>query len=220
MSVRVRNTLKKFLQRIDRYSPWPGLYDWMMSPGERSIFDATVRNCKNYLEFGAGGSTLRVLQKSKATVHSVESSDEWISHLRRYFMIRRHEGKRLTFHLVDIGPTLRWGYPADISKDASFPDYSATVFNNFSARQIDVILIDGRFRVACALSSIIHALLSKQLESTIMIHDYWHRDYYHEVQKYLEMKERADSLGVFRIKQNIDLEQVSKDYDKYKFDPR
>src|SRR5690606_30407997 len=55
---------------------------------------------------------------------------------------------------VDLGPTGDWGYPTDISTAAKWPEYSLSAWRTLNAHSIDTVLIDGRFRVACALNAI------------------------------------------------------------------
>ena len=212
--------VKRFVRKLDSFSPWPKLYSWAMTNAERTLFDRTVKNSKQYLEFGSGGSTLRILEKSNATVYSVESSADWIQFLRTYFFVRRHEGKRLTFFPIDIGKTKEWGHPEDDTAKHLFPSYSSAFFDSIDPKKLDVILVDGRFRVACVLSTILHTYSSDHNNQIIMIHDFWQREYYHDVLNYLEVIDKVDSLGVFKVKDGIDIDLVRKDYDAYKFDSR
>ena len=79
-------------------------------------------------------------------------------------------------------------------------------------------MIDGRFRVACTLKTISECYKNRDLE--ILIHDFWDREEYHILLKYLHEVDRADTLGVFVIKTNFDLIAIMKDYDLYKYIPR
>ena len=82
-----------------------------MSDNEKTVFDKAIRKSENYLEFGLGGSSLRAIQKSRAKIYAVESSREWIAHMRKYMILRYFENRRLFISYVDIGPTRNWGYP-------------------------------------------------------------------------------------------------------------
>ncbi|WP_286931853.1 hypothetical protein [Leclercia sp. UBA5958] len=57
---------------------------------------------------------------------------------------------------VDIGPNKAWGYPIDDTHQEKFTDYSKTILQH--DRAFDLILVDGRFRVACTLNAIKHTL--------------------------------------------------------------
>ncbi|MSR21481.1 MAG: hypothetical protein EXR91_11015 [Gemmatimonadetes bacterium] len=87
---------------------------------------------------------------------------------------------RLEFHVIDLGETSKLGYPIDESKNHLWPNYSLRVFSIPSNH--DLVLVAGRFRVACTLSSI----LSAPDDCRILVHDFWDRPQYHIVSKYLE----------------------------------
>lgn len=211
---KVKQKALNLIRKLELYSPYPLFYKFRMTKGEQDVFNKYVKNSKNYLEFGSGGSTLRVLQKSKAKIHSVESSTEWIEYLSKYYFIREATNKRLFFHYVNIGQTGRWGFPVSKESEQLFPNYSKDVFNTLDLNEIDTVLIDGRFRVACALSVILN--LSHD-NTTILIHDFWNREIYHTVLKYLTKVDKVDTLGVFKIKNDVDIAMVKQDYDIYKF---
>ena len=207
----------KIKRKLDHYSPWPLFYPLVMTPKEKTLFDRKINKSKNYLEFGLGGSTLRALQKSRANIYSVESSQAWENEMRRYFLIRCSEKRRLTIHRVNIGNTRKWGYPESSNCRHMFPNYSASIFEKIDSHSIDFALVDGRFRIACTLKIILECHANNRLE--IAIHDFWHRENYHLVLKYLNVVDRADSLGVFSIKGSIDKFKAIADYETYKFNP-
>ncbi len=209
--------LKKIVRKLDMFSPYPVFYSWVMSKNERAAFDRVISKSKNYLEFGAGGSTIRALQKSNTKIYSVESSLDWIQFMRNYIVVRFFENKRLTFFNVDIGKTKFWGYPDGESSKHLFPHYSESVFESLDSKSLDVVFIDGRFRVACTLSTILN--LYPNTNHTILIHDFWIREEYHSVLKYLDLIEKVDTLGVFKIKEEIDIKEVKEEYEQFKFVP-
>lgn len=213
----IKATLNKIITKIDKRVPYPMFYSFVMTENEKKLFDKTIQNSSYYLEFGMGGSTFRTLQKSKAIVYSIDSSLEWISLMREYFFINKLENKRLKLFHVDIGPTEEWGYPAGNNFNNLFPNYSAEIFNLIPKKIIDTILIDGRFRVACTLKSILECHENNNIK--ILIHDFWNRPHYHIVLKFLEEINSVDKLGVFKIKENFDLEDLKTEYDNFKFDP-
>lgn len=204
-----------FIKKLDLNSPYPLFYKFRMTKLEQDMFNKYVKKSKVYLEFGSGGSTLRVLQKSKAKIHSVESSSDWIDYLSIYFIIRKTINKRLFFHHINIGQTGRWGYPISEDSKQLFPNYSNNIFKSLNPNTIDTVLIDGRFRAACVLSVILNITANKN--TIIIIHDFWNREKYHTVLKYLNKVEKVDTLGVFKIKENIDLSLVKQDYETYKY---
>jgi len=207
---------KVFNVREENPSP-PSSYTFVMSESEKELFDKTTVDAEVYLEFGSGGSTIRVLEKTKALVYSVESSREWIKKMREYEFIRYAQRKRLLLFHANIGPTKELGYPDGLDSKDLFPRYSATIFKKLRKKKIDTVLIDGRFRVACAMKTILECHNNERLR--ILIHDFWNREVYHILLRYLAETDRADTLGVFAIKKNIDLNSAREIYEQYKFDP-
>jgi len=209
--------IKNVVKKLNQYSPWPLFYHFQMTKDERKIFGEQIKNSVVYLEFGMGGSTLFSLKNSSAKIYTVESSDKWIMYMRKYFFLRYHENKRLIIYYVNIGITGEWGYPEGDSNSNLFPDYSSSIFNVIDGNSIDLVMIDGRFRVACTLKIILECYFNNKLK--ILIHDFWNREEYQVVLKYLDVIDRVDSLGVFSIREDIDLKLVNSDYVAYKFNP-
>ncbi|MCX6895555.1 MAG: hypothetical protein NTZ16_08695 [Verrucomicrobia bacterium] len=129
-----------------------------MSAPEIALFAATVQAGGHYLEYGAGGSTKLVAALPQiATITSVESDPAYLrDHLAGDAAIQAAtQAGRLRFLVADIGPIGEWGYPADASKDYLWPDYALCPYRH--GYRPDVILIDGRFRVACGLLAALQA---------------------------------------------------------------
>lgn len=213
--------IKKRIKWIDYLSPWPLFYPWIMSENEKILFDKIIKRSNYFLEFGSGGSTIRSLTKSNTKIYSVDSSLEWIQFMRKYFIVRYFEGKRLDFLHIDIGPTKEWGNPIDDSFRHLYPNFSSKIFENLNPKDLDTIFVDGRFRVACVLNTIIHLYDVGSFEDkTIMIHDFWNRDYYHVILRYVDVIAKVETLGVFKVKETLNIIEVKKHYDHYKFDIR
>ncbi len=208
---------KAIVRKIDLFSPYPLFYPFVMSDNEKALFDEAIKGSRHYLEFGLGGSTIRAIQKSKAMIYTVESSPEWISCMRKYLFFRFFENRRLQIFPVDIGPVRDWGYPKSEDFRGSFTRYSADIFQSVDSKLIDLALVDGRFRVACTLRIVLECHKNSRIK--ILIHDFWNRPQYHIVLKYLDTVTRDDTIGLFSIKENIDLISVGNDYETYKFTP-
>lgn len=213
------NKMKKILiavkNLLDKFSNNPKCYTTLNTDAERELFYRYLLNSefKNYLEFGAGGSTFDVLKKTKANVYSVESSQNWIRYMKSWRFIRKNISHgRLNFIYANIGKTREWGYPCDKNSQEYFSNYTQLYAKN--APSPTIVLIDGRFRVACVLSLIINF---EPNDITILFHDFWNREHYHVVLKYLETIDRADTLGVFKIKKDINKSELHALYEKYKY---
>lgn len=214
----IKNIARKIVVKFNPYSPYPIAYDFRMSKKEIGLYDKIVSDSKHYLEFGLGGSTLRALQKSNAKIETIDTSKEWIGIIKKYWYIRKNLNKKLTIHYIDIGPTKEWGYPIDDKNKEKFPLFSKSIFEKIDPKKIDTVLVDGRFRVACTLRTIIKCHSNKNLK--IMIHDFWNRPHYHDVLKFLDVIDKSDTLGVFKVKKEFDFDLCQKLYEEYKYNPK
>ncbi|SEG33030.1 tetratricopeptide repeat protein [Thauera chlorobenzoica] len=180
-----------------------------MSTAERVLFAKALKSAKNYFEFGSGGSTVWAINAG-LVVHGVESDEKWASALNTRL------GERCRIEAVNIGPTGEWGYPLAKHYSTKFPRYSNAIhLHNLS---FDLILVDGRFRVACTLSAIQNIVKRNNAdEARILIHDFWNRPQYHCVLSFLEVIERAETAGLFKVKKRINhasLEKLLAEYVK------
>ncbi len=191
-----------------------------MTDNEFKLFQKYINRAKNILEFGSGGSTEYYFsQQEIPNVISIESSAEFIQEMRKKPVINNAiKSKKLCYIHGNIGITKKWGMPTD--KNTSGENYwgeplkyivSTPLFDEviFSP---DIILIDGRYRVAC----ILNCILSFSDFNYIIAHDYENRPHYHAVEQFLDKIEFADSLAVFKLKENINHDEVLELLVKYK----
>lgn len=108
--------------------------------------------------------------------------------------------------MVNIGVTGKWGYPMNDNNRDYWPAYHSCVFQ--SNHSYDTVLVDGRFRISC----ILHACLYCPQDTKILIHDFFNRPNYYVVLPFLKLEERADTLGLFSIKQDTSLKHLAKEY--------
>lgn len=181
-----------------------------MSPGETELLTKYLKDSVRYFEFGSGGST-KLAIRNNVTVYGVESDKNWID------LLIEETGPLCKVSYVDIGPTKEWGYPVDDKHKEKFPLYSESILSHQDC--FDLILIDGRFRVACTLNAIIHTLKKQGGNSNtkIFIHDFWDRKNYHSVLDFLDVVEKVDTAGIFKLKKNIDLVYLKGMLERYKF---
>jgi len=172
-----------------------------MSDGERALFVRTLAKATHYMEFGSGGSTLLAVRSPAKLILSVESDPDWINKIRGHPEIADAVARqRLFLTHADIGPVGEWGRPADETRKAEWPHYYTDAF--FATDILfDLILIDGRFRVGCALAAAACAAES----ATILIHDYALRSNYYLVEKFFDIEETHESLYVLRRRKTINL---------------
>lgn len=202
--------------KIDQKFNNPHKFSVILSPDEQRFLIYNLQQSKHYLEFGAGGSTFLALLHSDVDIVSVENELDWINYLRKWKYIQKNEKitKRLKFYYADTGETKGWGRPENYERDKKlFPNYSANVFKEFD-NNYDLVLIDGRYRVACTLQTI----LNTDENVKILIHDYTYRPEYHVLEEFLDIDKTVDTMVRFKKKKNIDKKAVMKMYDKFKYE--
>ena len=112
---------------------------------------------------------------------------------------------------MDIGRTGQWGRPIDRNRQHLWPNYALCPYaQDFRP---DVILIDGRFRVACALVAALQTSAPN-----LWIHDYPDRPYYHVLERFLKVEERAESLVRLGRLKDFDVEAARRMLGEYLYD--
>lgn len=186
---------------------------------EEILFKKHIKNAKNYLEFGSGGSTCFCALTKRVYITSVETSEEWFLKLLGFKEIKSAiKRNKLNLIYADIGETGDWGMPAEQKPREAFLNASVNIFlQNPAAAMADTVFIDGRFRVACALAWLLYR---KNKNSIVMVHDFIERPFYHILLDYFDIAEHSSQLVVLTEKQNISLEHAAKDFNRYKYDYR
>lgn len=182
-----------------------------MTDPEREMFQGALQGVENFLEFGAGGSTALAAKSGVKCIVSVESDAGWLD-----LLATRGEIAAVDFtglH-IDIGPVGPWGMPSDLSTAPKWPRYHQEVWSKLPW-QPDLVLVDGRFRVACSLAAVFNC----SPDTRIVIHDFWNRPQYHLVLKYLDVLGRVETLGIFRAKRGFDLKDLVSDLIAHACDP-
>lgn len=204
--------IRKFLQPIRRFVGFL-TFRWATRGGRYTIpndpaftpetdvwFRKAISGIDFYLEFGTGAST-KLAQEAGCNVVGIESDPRWLTALRR--TLPESPAVRL-FH-ADIGIVGAWGYPVfqhpSPSRFAKWQQYTFLAEREVErlGQFPDLILIDGRFRAACALS--IAALAAKQGASTkILFDDYVGRPAYRLVEKFLgQPSQILERAAIFEI---------------------
>jgi hypothetical protein len=110
---------------------------------------------RRYAEFGAGHSTCLAARSPLETIISVESDPAWAERVRREADVAAAIASRRAAVLhAEIGPVGAWGAPTDPASRHLWPNYLRAMWAEWARRRAlpDVVLVDGRFRVASALS--------------------------------------------------------------------
>jgi hypothetical protein len=175
----------------------------MDGPGLKFFTDAVDRsNC--FLEYGCGGSTAYAANVAKVkNIISVDSSKVWVEKVNK--SLSDTETKLFLRH-CDIGEIGDWGTPVNRNKSGDFWRYMVAPWQLSKELKLipDSVLIDGRFRVA----SFLFSLLSARVGTLIMFDDYFDRGHYHQVERFCKLKEKHGRMGVFYVEHNYDMPEL------------
>ncbi len=169
-------------------------------------FQKAVSSAESYLEYGAGSSTLWASAEVPSLV-SVESDGRFLKAVESLCFSAAPLDDKCTreFIFADIGGTGAWGIPtykrptrSRVDKWRAYPlapwlrmglDYRA-----------DTILIDGRFRVACALAVVV---MQPDIEWTLLFDDYVERPEYWAFEAFADRVGMHGRMAEFRPKTNV-----------------
>jgi hypothetical protein len=188
-----------------------------LEPPSRQALDRRVNAGTVLLEYGAGGSSLYFARKG-ATVLSVDSSRRWTQAINRLFAAEQLTKSHVM--RADIGPTLKWGVPLDEAPTEGnkrrWWAYLSSVWEEADRRNHNpqIILIDGRFRVACAAYSI-REILRRRLNATIFFDDYLGRPEYHEVERLADIVGMHGRMAEMKVKAGISDELATQFVERY-----
>ncbi len=148
------------------------------------------------LEYGSGGSTVLAAELPALKCFSVESDRKWADNLAKW--IGENVPNSCTvIHYANIGPTQDWGWPRNIGRlnTIRFAQYPRSVWRRRDFEHPDIVLIDGRFRVGCFLTTI-----SKiERPVTILFDDYTEREHYRVVEQFATPTQLVGRMAVFEV---------------------
>lgn len=171
-------------------------------------FSEKLASSHRYLEFGAGGSTFLAAELHKPFV-CVESDPYYLRAVKKRIkaaglLDRDHQ----TFCHSSMGLTGPWGCPIYFGRPSkrklrAFARYSEPpAICKSGGFRPDFVLVDGRFRVACALKTARFLGLSQ--DWTLAVDDYVDRPEYHVVETFLKLERRIGLMAVFTAPEKLD----------------
>ncbi|RYY86487.1 hypothetical protein EON63_05680 [archaeon] len=180
----------------------------IMTDKEKILLHRNLLNASVYFEYGCGGSTeLVCVNHPNMEIHSIDTSAKWIEAVQDHKCIQDGiEKKRVHMTWVDIGDLTRFGYPATEAKKHQWPVYSESI--KTVGQNVDFVLIDGRFRVASCLKSLLN---TNPARTKIAIHDFFVRTPYYVVLKYADVIDCQNQLIVLRAKPDFDRKALMED---------
>lgn len=184
---------------LDTFSSIAGLQP-AMSVAEQQLLRQAAAGAEAAVEFGCGGSTLLLLEELGGPLVSVESDPKWLHRLAMEPACNdaTSSGRWRGLH-ADLGPVGNWGWPRDRARFADGPIYSNAPWLLCPAPRF--VLVDGRFRVACALA----ALARLAPHGVVAVHDFWGREYYRPLLEFADLIGTAGSLVLLVRRQGIQL---------------
>lgn len=194
-----------YMQRVSGFTvPSSPHFDDVSTP----YFLERLQASHSYLEFGSGGSTFLAAKLGKSFT-TVESDRFFLKAVERKIEAAGQpidRSKQRLLH-VDIGLTEAWGKPLFLKPTPSRLGkwkryFTAPWEDGAKTCSPDLILVDGRFRVACALSTALH--LADRSEWTLLFDDYVGRDHYQPVEQFLERVDLIGRMAVFKQKSGVD----------------
>lgn len=151
--------------------------------GDDELFKQVLSHTRVYGEYGCGQSTSWVASNTNAQVLSVDTSKIWVD---KVLLSGLASKEQLNIVHIDLGAVAEWGYPIDYRCSDRFYEYTDWIW--MQNKKPNTVLIDGRFRVCCFLTSLKYA----EEGTNLLFDDYKNRPHYHVVEKYID---RADECG-------------------------
>lgn len=186
----------------------------LLQPQGLALFQECLARSRVYLEYGCGGSTVQAAAIGARTIYSVDTDKRW---LEQGLQALRGTGSAVVLIHCDLGPVLEWGYPASTQKIKEFHTYAALPWGAAqSARQApDLVLVDGRFRVA----SFLYSLACAQAGTTILFDDYADRPHYHVVEEFCQPRAFAGRMARFQAGPIADPLALLRRFAQYSIEP-
>jgi hypothetical protein len=176
-------------------------HDWAakLDPyrGDRwSLLREALTDTTTFLEFGSGLSTLYVSSNFKCRIRSIETDATWVE------AVSHHTKGRAEILYVDLGPVGKWGRPLSYRERGRFPSYWKLAFKD--GYNPDLVLIDGRFRVATFLG----CLKLTNPGTKIVFDDYPVRDNYRVIEEIVSPMKETRNQALFIRPDSLNLPEV------------
>jgi len=185
-----------------------------ISIDDLKMFYKYLDQIKVYFEFGSGGSTYQASIRNNITkIYSVESDKEWHNKLKEKI---KSNNIIYLYNEMNTKPNT-WGDPGVNSTDIQKINYSNQIknINKEEQQEINLIFIDGRFRVACCLKCF--EVINQ--DCLIAFDDFLDRKHYHIVLDYYNIVEKTTDNRMVILKKKKDVNFIpEKLIKKYELD--
>lgn len=183
---------------------------------EEATYLEMVSSCQNYLEFGSGSSTIVVAGIGKPLT-TVESSPKFLSFVESRCRHIRPDSPVSSMNFVhgDIGETGPWGRPIFPShkRPQRWRNYPLAPWIELGGTyRADLVLVDGRFRVACALALVLH---QKDTDWDLLVDDFSDRPEYSPIAEFAQLRGVSGRMAHFHPKHDVDLGEAAKAFEYF-----
>ena len=177
---------------------------------DKKMFYKYLDKAKIYFEYGSGGSTYQAsIRPNIKKIYSVESDSMWYNQLKKII----HSSNVNSIYIEMDSPPNTWGSPGPKSNSMDWKKYSDQI--NIVKEPVDLILIDGRFRVACCLK----CFNKINKDCFIAFDDFLDRPQYHIVLEYFDIVEKTQDsrMVILKKKQKVTVpDEIIKKYELIK----
>jgi hypothetical protein len=173
------------------------------------------------LEYGSGGSTL-FAARCGVSVIAVETSRRFTRELN--YRLNKLDANNAQVIHCDVGPTERWGWPVDTDPTeknvAAWRHYLELPWQVALAKQSspELVLVDGRFRVACVAYSA--AQIARLGSNASILLDDYERENYAPVETICRIEQRHGRLVNLRVRPDVSRTQIEAMFRTYLTDIR
>jgi hypothetical protein len=187
-----------------------------MSAPEVAFFLRNLKDCTSYFEFGCGGSTIvaAAFGPSHMNITSVDSSEEWITSVKQDSNCKaKIATDQMKIDHIDIGPVGAWGHPTQAVQESKGAWYLYSQAISMAGGKYDMVLVDGRFRVACVLNTFL-----SNPSAQVLIHDFLqpeHHVHYKALLAVADVVQRVGTLVKLKKKSGITQMELMKMYAAY-----
>lgn len=171
-----------------------------LSINDKEMFYRYLKNINVFFEYGSGGTTYQAsIRENIKTIYSVESDIQLQEKIKQ---VIKHSNINYIYNEMNT-QTNNWGYPGKNATNIEKINYSNHMRKLSKEQQdnIDLVFIDGRFRVACCLKC--YDIIRDNC--LISFDDFLIRPEYHIVLEYFDIieKTRDNKMVILKKKKNL-----------------
>lgn len=184
-------------------------------------YAAALEGAHAMIEYGSGGSTIFAARRGVA-VSSAETSRRFSEAVNRRLEEIGASTSSVTY--CDVGPTERWGWPVDTTPTTrnllAWQQYVEAPWRAapVHGRRPDLVLVDGRFRVACVAYSALQ--IGRNGSNAPILLDDAQRNEYRAIDLVCEVAQRFGRMEQLRVRADVTAASMEALLLKHLSDPR